>query len=273
MSGIRSVLTGSAALWLAASPSVQSALPALDERPWIGHFIGYEDRKFRFGLTMQGKGSIVPMKDRNKPFNDRTCPTFEIAVQELVPGRDPVLKRIQPNSLETADPPTTKLEKTSFRGKVTGDASFEVFIENNRGDFTIGGRVLDPGKIKNPLRFTIQVKFPNAYPYGKKNKAFEKRVSKDRVTVERTDGKRIKLAADEKNALETGESHEPGIRKAHVDFDAHDGAAFEFSASGASLLKLIGTEGSPLYEGFTVQWIPDPAKDPEAKDRLHLTVE
>ena len=271
MRGFLPFVSCCAALWFAASPSVKASLPALDEQPWIGHFIGYEDRKFRFGLTMQGKGVIQPMKNRTTPVFEKVCPKVLISVEELVPGREPVVKRIQPETLETSDEATTEPESVSFRGKVTGDAAFEVSIENKRGDFAIGGRVTDPGKLKNPLRFTIQVDFSDIYPNSEKNKAFEKKIEKDRVSIKRFDGKRLKLDGSDKVDAKSEEVNGTGIESLEAEFSPFAGVSFEFGATGSSIIKLSNKGEAPLYEGFTIHWIPDAAKDTDGKARLHFT--
>lgn len=257
---------------LPVSPVAMAYLPDIGEKPWVGYFLGHQERKFRFGLNIEGKGLIQPMRDRKKPVGERTCPTVEVVIEELVPGRSPVRKKIQPMSLESSDPPTTTAGKVTYRGKVTGDAAFEVVLENDRGDFAIGGRITDPGKLKNPLRFSVRVQYRGIYYKPKKNKAFEKKASKDRLDLVWTDGKKVKFDGFEKVDAKSDEVNGPGIQEIDVDFSPYEGNEFVFKASPNSSMRLWNNKSDSLYKGFSINWFPDPAKDPEHQARLHFTV-
>jgi hypothetical protein len=57
-----------------------------------------------------------------------------------------------------------------------------------------------------------------------------------------------------------------------VEIGAYQGKALEFTASENSKIALWTRLEQPFNEGFSINWYPDPAKDPETKARLNFTV-
>ncbi|RPJ34997.1 MAG: hypothetical protein EHM17_04515 [Verrucomicrobiaceae bacterium] len=67
-----------------------------------------------------------------------------------------------------------KFEQVKFRAKVKGGATFEVMVEQNRGNILIGGRVVDPGPLTGKLRFVLTGGSPRFYTtYGEARKKAE----------------------------------------------------------------------------------------------------
>ncbi len=249
----------------------------INEVPWLGHFAVFANKRFQFAVTAQGKITLIPIGDNDKPVANSLEIPIEVTVEEIRPDGKITVKKVQPKSLESAQPATEKLEKVVLRGKVTGDASFELTLEQVRGVVSVGGRVLDSGTLtKNPLRFSIRIKFPSPYRYDKRRdkreqKAFEKKIEDDRLDLTWSDGKRKKQSFDEKVDASSKELNGSGIAAAEIEISAYKGRKFEFIASQNSTIALSNEKG-PLHEGFEIQWLPDPAKDPQGKARLSLEV-
>ena len=111
--------------------------------------------------------------------------------------------------ISAADPATDKLTKVVIRGKSEGTASLEITVEQSRGIIFLGGRILDPGLFKNPLRCSFTATFPNVIPnYGgepksenpddrsakraakEQEKADEKKLKEASLSLKWTDGKK-----------------------------------------------------------------------------------
>jgi hypothetical protein len=217
-------------------------------------------------------------------------------VLETPPNGTRVVRQLIPESLETSDPITTKLEKVAFRAKVEGGASFEVTVEQTRGIIFIGGRILDPGTLKNPLRILVSVAFPSLYiadtrvlaDTGEKDekdekkderekkklqKAFERKIQGDRLSMKLKDGKRTKQAlGDSMDAAAAKEINGPGIVEFEMECTDFPNRKILLTASPNSSMILYGPAAGPVYQGFSVQWTPDTAKDPEGKARLAINV-
>jgi hypothetical protein len=252
-------------------------LPSLNEKPWLGYFAAFEGKKFEFGVMSVGKIILTPMGDKGTAVSHALAIPIEIGIEEVLPDGKVTMKQLKAETLSSAESATDQLVKTVIKGKVTGDAAFEATIEQNRGVISMGGRVVDPGTLKNPLRFAIRVKFPTAYKYDnpkdkKEEKAFEKKIEDDRIDMKWTDGTRKKQGFNVALEAASKELNGPGIAAAEIEIAAYKGKKFLFIASENSAMTLWNSKVEPLHEGFTINWRPDAEKDKEGKARLSFEV-
>lgn len=263
---------------VASLTPVAADLPTCPDKPWDRCFAGTESRKFRFTMDPWALGRIAPFGKSGKEISGSLQPTVSFIIEEIQPGGKTVVKQIVTDSLETQSKPIAKQGKTSFKGKVTGEASFEGQVEFDKGTILLGGRLLDPGTLtKHPLRFGIRVTFPTAYKSTSKedkenSRDFAKKVKGDRYAVVWTDGKQARFNGTDKVDPEAKAVNGPGIAQFRVDADAYQGNSFEFKAGPNSKMLLSSRQEQPFHEGFSIIWYPDPAKDPETKARLTLDV-
>ena len=254
---------------------VCAALPTMTEKQWLGYFVGVENRAFRFGFTSEGAAQIIPMGKKGEPASNKLIIPVGFEVLETMPDGKVVSRQIQPASLESAQPATDKPRNVVIKGKVTGDASFEIFINEERGGFSLGGRLLEPGTLKNPLRFAIGLKIPDVYANTKKDgdkkaeNAFEEKTKRDRLQLVWTDQKRVKQSLAERVDASSKEISGPGIASLQLELSAYDGKKIEVTASENSSIALVNKPQSSLVEGFSMSWTADVAKDPEGKARLN----
>lgn len=253
-------------------------LPSLNEQPWIGHFAGYEGRRFDFGITSHGKMTLLTKDDKDKASSIFIAVQVELVVEEIYPDGRVSARTVREETLTSTDQPTANFEKTVIKGQVTGEAAFELYAEQNRGSISVGGRITDPGTLtKNPIRLALRTRFPTAYrntpKTGKQDeKAFLKRIKDDRIDLKWTDGKRKKQSFDEVVDASSPELNGPGIVSAEIEISAYRDRKFEIEASENSVMTLFNSKPAQLHEGFTIRWLPDPEKDPEGKARLTITV-
>lgn len=266
---------------LVSSAGVQRAaaeLPILKKQPWIGYFAVFENRHYQFSVDTNGAAYLTLMNPKGEPMGEATKIAVSFVVEEIMPNGETRLKKTKKGSLESTDPATDKLGKITFHGKVTGDAAYEVTIEQERGDIFIGGRITDTGTLtKDPLRFTVRVKVPNVYAEVEKkgrmaHKAFEKRIKDDRMDLKWTDGKRLKQNFTDRVDVTSKEINGPGIANAEAEINYYNGKKLRFDATEDSAITLWNDSPAPLHEGFTVNWVVDTAKDPTGKSRLSLQV-
>lgn len=276
-------------LTLAASAlqSAHAQLPALDNEPWRGYFAVHAGKRFQFCIVSQGDMHLRAL-DRDGAVIGGVIGAMPLAVfvREILPNGTAVNRPLNPESLETSDSPTEKLEKTVFRAKAEGGVSFEVTVEQSRGIIFFGGRILDPGTIKNPLCVAFSVTFPNPYPYDlrpvdetederekkKLLKAFEKKIHGDSISLKRTDGKRLKQALSATVDISSKEITGPGITEFEMEAAAFPERKFVFTAAPNSSMTLSGGAATPIYKGFSLLWAPDPAKNADGKARLAINV-
>lgn len=266
---------------LAVAAMVQplvAELPTMKEKEWLGYFVGFENKRYRFGVTTAGDSIIRIIGKKDEPLGQKLNVDIDFVVEEILPDGKITRKSVIPATLESDQGATTDPADVVIRGQVTGNAKFEVVVSGDKGLISLGGRLLDPGSLKNPLRFSIQVKIPNAYPYEKgdadrkQQKAFEDKARGDRLQLTWTNGKRVKQSTSEAVDAASDDLNGPGIAAAQIEFSSYQDNRIEVSASGNSVMKLSNARKEPLNAGFLVTWSADPAKDPEGKARLNLEV-
>ena len=263
---------------LAGVGTLRADLPVMQEKEWLGYFLGFEGKKSQFGVTGGGKSAIKVLGKQGSPLSSQLTVYVDVLVEELFPDGKVTARRIAPESLESAHPAATKINQAVIAGKVTGDASFELFVNEDRGAISLGGRLVDPGTVKNPLRFSIRLRFQDAYLYDepsedkKKIKAFENKIKNDRMQLVWTDRKRVKQSLSEAVDASSAELNGPGVAALQMEISSYLGARFEVSATGNSSMQLSNADMKPLHRGFNLTWSADPEKDPEAKARLVIDV-
>ena len=266
-------------LGLACIAPVCAELPSLEEKEWLGYFVGFQNKKFQFAITSQGKATIKVLGKKGKPLAQKLTIPVEFLVEEIRADGKISVKYLKPETLESAQPATRKPQQISIRGKVMGEASFEVSINEDHGVISLGGRLLNPGTLtKNPLRFSIHLKFPDAYPNDsatgnrKDEKELKEKTKNDRLQMIWTDGTRVRHPTDK--AIDAGakEINGPGIAGMQIEFGSYEEKKFEFTASEGSSISLSGTQSAPLHDGFMLTWKANPEKDSENKARLTIEV-
>jgi hypothetical protein len=264
-------------------PPASAELPMM-EQPWLGYFAVAEERSFRFLISAQGSFEIIVL---TKDGSEIALPlALQFLAQETLPDgsvRDLLMK---PDTLESADPATAKLKKTVFRSKLTdqatGQPTIEVTLEIASGTILANARITDKGAFdKNPLRPVIRAVFPVFYvnensvkaEWDKKQiKEFEKRIGRDSVTLKRLDGKRVKLGCVDKTDPKTKDVNGTGSSSAEVEISDYQNRKIEFLAAPNSSLTLGYTAPLPLHNGFYLQWSAGPAKDPDGKAKLAVSI-
>jgi hypothetical protein len=255
----------------------KAQLPNLSEQPWIGYFVGYENARYRFGVSGVGKLLLTPMIGRNQPISPFLAVDIQVGILETLPDGKTVMKQIKVDSLESSEKPTDELEKIVLRAKVTGDAAFETTIEQVRGVISIGGRIVDPGTLKNPLKFVVRATFPTIYRNTvltdkRAEKAFLKKIEDDEIALKWTDGSRKKISFDKAVLASTPEFNGPGIAEIEVESAGYRGSTFVFAATEGSSMTLWNSKESQLHEGFSINWFADPEKDKDGKARFTFLV-
>ncbi len=260
-------------------------LPMMDQ-PWLGYFAVAEERAFNFLIGAQDGSINIMVRNKEGTPIEGIPITLQFLATETLPDGSVRDLPMKPDTLESSDPPTSKLKKTVFRSKLgynaTGQPTLEVTLEIVSGMSLANARITDKGAFdKNPLRPVIRAAFPSFYAgenaekekWEKKQiKEFEKRIGKDSVTLKRLDGKVVKLACVDKTDPKFKEVNGTGISSAEVEISDYQNRKIEFLAAPNSSLTLGYTAPLPLHNGFYLQWSADPAKDPEGKAKLAIRI-
>jgi hypothetical protein len=173
-----------------------AALAMNQEKDWLGYFIGIENNHLRFGITPDGKTSVIGLSKKGDLLSSNLKIHVDFRVEQVMPDGKFTRCAILPETLEFTQAAAADAKLTVIRGKVKGDASFEITVEKSRNGGLFGGKIVGPGTLTaNSLRFTIAVTFPNVYLESKKNgdkqaeKAFTDLVDEDRIQLVMADRK------------------------------------------------------------------------------------
>lgn len=265
-------------LWL---PSIAGAeLPALEkDRVWKDCFAVHEGQRYDFCLQAKGEMWLIPKQRDRDPVALANRIRIHYGIEEVFPDGHTVLKEVYALTLESAQPASRQIRRLVVTGQCTGEARFEMIVEQSRDMVSLGGRVLDAGKLKaNPLRFTYRLMMPNVYRAveieGRKDQRdFDKRTRGDYLEVLRLDGSRLKLETDEARALKDTDLCKAAVESMEMRLSYYEGRRFFFQSTSESGLVLSdGGHPKPWYEGFVAQWWSDAESDPETKARLSFGV-
>lgn len=250
-------------------------LPIMTEKEWLGYYLGHKSRTFQFGVSGQGQTSIKVIGKKGEPLSQQLAIGVNFLVEEILPDGKVVTRKVEGSSLQSDTPATNEVDNVIIKGKAGKDTGVEIYIDEDRGAMMLGGRVVEAGSIKNPLRFAVEVKFQNVYPYDKKGgekelKAFQEKIQDDRMQVVLASGKRGKHSTSE--VIDAKTTSGDGLKSIELEFSSYQGKRFEFTASDNSALHLSNASPGPLHEGFSLTWSANPEKDPQGKARFAIVI-
>lgn len=262
----------------AATQTATAELPSLTVKEWLGRFAVSANSKYEFTVETTGAIKLCPVGSRKQKAPMFSDIIISPQIVEMMPDGSQVARQI--SSLESSDPATEELRKTTIRGTVTGDTTFEINIEDRQGTIYMGGKILQPGPaVKNPQRFTIVFSFPNLYrsradnlDTDEKRESFEKMVEKDKITLKRVDSKKIKQSFESNVDGTSDDITGPGITSAEIDCEGYLGRKITLTAAPNSSLKLANPNNEPLWNGYTLTWSADPEKDKGSKAQVAIEV-
>jgi hypothetical protein len=264
------------AILSALSAAVQPAaaqLPGISHQPWLGYFAVSESRQCRLGITSQGQIKLQLEPSTGAPGIGLSSMNIVASIEEVTPDGKTTVRKLNVSSLESEDSPTDKLEKTVIRGKVTGNAVFELTIEQVRGNFIISNRLLDSGAVtKNTIRPIVALHVPVIYQYskGELSKPLQKQRAKDSLHLRWTDGNRKRFALVDEVDASSGEFNGPGIASAQIEAGGliRDRKLILEVTDGESSMTAQNTKLQPLNAGL--RFTARPASGDTA--RLTLTI-
>ncbi len=278
-----SFIRASAVLLFAASAIVpaHAQLPTMADEKWLGFFAVHSSNRQLFSIDSVGNMLLEPVNS-GKPGAMKYSVSITPKITETSAAGRTTHKKVKTESLETSDSTTGKLQKVTYRGKVTGDAAFEITAEQSRDIIFLSGRLLDPGKVKNP-QLAILVSVPSLYSgtiksveglerrdKKKAEKALADKLRGDRATVKKSNGELLKLSTDEGENM-TGETFSgPGITSVELDCSVFDKRTLAISTSTGTSMGLIKKQEDALLKGFDLLWMIDSTKDPSGKAQLAI---
>jgi len=291
---LSSISFTAALVWLVVHAPAAAQLPSFNEVPLLGYFATYNDRNVEFGINVNSGVRLMPN------LSGQLSATFTVGTYALDitprliamnPDGTTTNRRITPESLEADTPVTDKFEKTTIRGQVTGGGSFEFTLEQNRGVLIMGGRMLNPEEVNPPHRFAIEIKVPAQLTSGNLNtlskltaaepddsrarrehREFMRQFRSDRIALRWIDQQSGRFQLTETFDDDATAINGPGIAELELQSHIYRARRLVINAENGSAITLTPTREGMLQPGFTLLWMNDPEKDPDAKARVAIAV-
>lgn len=254
-------------------------LPCFEKGDFRGCFAAHEASRYDFVMKECGEMRLIPKRRSREPAAIAKRIRIEYGIEELQPDGTAVFKQTRDGSLTSDEEPSDDFDRMTFRGTTTGEAVYEVILEQSRDVISIGGRVVDSGELtEKPTRFALRVVVPNVYrdfefKAGEGLRAYERKTRSDYLRLLRIDYSKLKLDNDDVKAVDGPALTGSGIEEIETRLSYYEGRRFFFMADRKSGMAISqGRSAGPWFEGFTVHWFADAAKDPEGEARLNLSI-
>ncbi|MGA0900862.1 MAG: hypothetical protein ACO3SO_10700 [Luteolibacter sp.] len=260
-------------------PAVKGELPHINAGENRGCFAIHESSRYDFQMKHTGEMTVIPKRRKLGPVAVANRIRIEYGIEELQPDGSAVFKKTLDGSLASTEKASDDFSRLTFQARTTGEAVYEVIIEQSRNVISLGGRVVDAGELdESHLRFALRIVVPNVYRNvqfkGDKDlRAYEKKTRSDYLRLVRIDGSRQNLDNDHVKAVDGPNLTGSGIEEIETRFSYYEGRRFFFKADkGSGMAISQGRSAGPWFEGFTVNWYTDTTTGPVGKSRLHLSV-
>lgn len=256
------------------APFAHADLPQMAEHPWLGYFIGIQNRKSQFGITGKGDGIMHPLKRDGTPQATTNPIKVHYEILETSPEGKVVSKQVRADTLQTNHEATDDpKEPVKFTGKVTGDAAFAVVVTPERGGYSITGTITDKGTLTGSLQFVITIDW-NPYKAGitgdgeEALEKFEKKVKRDALRLVTVSGEREKIEFLDK--VNPSKLYPDGFTKAELRTEGYTEVTYEMEAVGKSKITFEDKGEKEFWNGFSTRWSVDEGGDP-AQAKLIIT--
>lgn len=259
--------------------SVRAELPYFDDGEHRGRFAVHEASRYNFVMMHTGEITLEPKRRSRDPVAIANRIKIEYGIEEVKQDGSVVFKKTRKGSLATKEQPSDDFSRMTFTGVTTGEAVYEVTIEQSRDIIAVGGRVINEGELNDhPIRFALRVVVPNVYRnFEFKDdddlRAYEKKTRRDHLRLERTDLSKLSLDNGDVKAVQGPLWTGVGIEEIDLRLSYYEGRRVLFEADKPSVMTISqGRSAGPWFEGFTLLWRSDGAKDPNAKARLRMQI-
>lgn len=229
-------------------------LPMLTDDPWTGWYSGWEAREFRFGVSTNGKGSLILINQKGDEYDKRLNVTIEPLLKLKQKGGWKA-RKIVADGWTAVTPEAADPDKIVFQGTVEGGIRFEVSFEMSGKTVVANGKVLsEDNPSKQPVLFGLMVRVPNGYYRDKNKDRVEEKAKKDQIDLVGVDGKRFRLSGLDDGT--TVNQDDAVFRSMRIELSPFKGHRFDLDSGEHGHLEMRSEKDTPLYKGIRVFWKP-----------------
>ncbi|MDP0491148.1 MAG: hypothetical protein Q7Q71_08895 [Verrucomicrobiota bacterium JB023] len=246
---------------LAVWPTAQADyLESMHEHPWVGYWVGYEDREFDFGIGAKGNGELF-LKQRQKGEMTRISAFRSLKMRYLLEekaGDNWISRSMVEDGFETSQDPSGDVEKAEFEVSYKGGGAAKVTHTFERGEVHIGIEWVKKPEGKE-ARLGIEVIIPDLYRLKSdiEERELKEKLEDDEVRAVRVDNKKFKVEFEDDVTL----SDEDVLGKGATEFEITSKQLADKSINLSNTKDKGGVfyfdQKNPLHEGFSVMWYPE----------------
>ncbi|MEM9079688.1 MAG: hypothetical protein AAGC74_03245 [Verrucomicrobiota bacterium] len=252
-------------------------MPTLSEKPWLGFWVGHEDKKYDFGIGGGGVGEVHFKKDSRDGIariSFQYLIKVQYFVEEELKGKW-VRRQMVDDGFETEQEASDEVESFEFVSTFTGDTKAKFGHVIGRKDIRMTA-ALGESPSKNPLRVGIEFTIPNLYRYVKFDEMSEREAKKklkgDEIRVQWLKGKKAKYdLSDEVNLSDESLAGE-GAAAFSLESRQIAGSEFLLSLGKPKTGRIVFKQAKSLHEGLKVIWYPEPELAEKEGTELVLAV-
>lgn len=263
------------AILLSLSPVTFAELPQMSEKTeWLGYFVGWEDKKFDFGIGADGELAMM-IKKRGKRVSHRDI-SIRYLIEEEVKGKW-VRRRFVENGLSSEQEKGLDPRKpVAISSTVTGDTTVEWVHVLSRGTVSILPKLLEK-KTSNPVRVGIEFALPRLHRFEGKpdEKELKKKAGDDYLRGKRLkDGKKVRIQFDDlEDDVSSEEFLQDGASEVEVQSVGMSGMTFTLANGDEKSGRIDVVTNGPLYNSFRFRWMVEMEKIGDQKSFVNFSME
>ncbi|MGJ8726671.1 MAG: hypothetical protein ACSHYB_19150 [Roseibacillus sp.] len=250
-------------------------LPVLSEEPWLGFWVGYEEREFDFGISGRAEGELM-LKDRSQGEMKRISDTRSLAINYLVEekkGESWQKRTLEVGQIESELAASNELEECSFVATYKGGTKAKISHRFDGDEVFITIEMLET-ESENPIRLGVEVKVPDLYRLETDidERELKKKLKGDEVALKTLTGKKVKFDLSDKVNLETEKGLEGGVSEFSIECKNLAERTIVMSSVTDKTGKIIFGQKGAMNEGFSATWYPAPTEEGKPEPELVIEV-
>ena len=276
-----------AAFTLAGASQSFAELSQMTEKPWEGVFAAFQNRDYQITVSAKGDINVRPVYAQGKIRDYVFIPvSWGIKLTDKRGARSEL--RVLPESLESKDTATDKLQKTTVTGKTEGGGSVELTISTDRKSVSFTVKLLDAGTLDAATaKAAIFSRVQNYYQreedqFKNQPDKFQALVKDDWLKIQRTDKTKAKFDFIKRVVTASDEVTGPGVVSLETEikmikntytFNSGKGASMHLSNDRFIRKEGAGDSGVPLHKGYDITFIPDGAETGKQGGTIQIGIE
>lgn len=252
------------------------ALPFLSEKPWLGCWIGYEEKEFDYSITAKDFYGTVSLKEKTKDGWKRISEQRVIKLNYLVEeerGGKWQRRSIEPDSFETTQGASDEAESFEVVATYKGGTKLKVSHEIDGKEVMISVAIVET-ESSNPIRAAVDVIIPDLYKLkeGMEERELKKKLKGDEVRLKTVAGKKVKFDLYEEINLATEKGLEEGVLEFSLECKNFAEKLIILSSEVEKTGKIFFRQKGVMNEGFTATWYPEEIEEGKPTPKLVFRV-